>query len=115
MIDTEGNQDDSIKDLIEVYFFAGSRTGPQVPEYYTNGSLQNAEQLMPGWTTGHTMNNLLFAIARVKYNEEKDVKDIPELKFAITNSMSLPGDCLYDYMTNTRYGAGLTNDEIKVS
>ena len=114
-IDAEGNRNDAFADLIEVYFFAGSRTLPQVPEYYTNGSLQNAEQLMPGWTTGHTMSNLLFAIVRVKYNEEKALTDLPKFQFAITNTMSLPGDVLYDYMTNTRYGAGLEASEISVS
>jgi hypothetical protein len=29
------------------------------------------------------------------------------------NTMTLPGDVLYDYMTNTRYGAGIPEAEIK--
>lgn len=114
-IDAEGNRNDAFDNLIQVYFYAGSRTNPQVPEYYTNGSLQNSEQVMPGWTTLHTMSNLLFAIVRIKYNEEKGLTDLPDFQFAITNTMSLPGDVLYDYMTNTRYGSGLTNGEISVS
>ena len=115
LLDTEGKRDDSIHDLVEIYLFAGGRTLPQVPEYYTNGALDNSESLMPGWTSGHTMEDLLFAVARIKYNQSKNITNIPDLKFAITNSMSLPGDCLYDYMTNTRYGAGLTDAEIKLT
>lgn len=113
MIDSDGNRDESIKDLIKIYFYAGNSTSPQVPEYYTNNSVGNAyDNKMPGWTSDHTMDNLLFALVKITYNHEKGVKRIPTLKFQITNSMSLPGDCLYDYMTNTRYGAGLTNAEI---
>jgi hypothetical protein len=26
--------------------------------------------------------------------------------------MTLPGDCVFDYMTNTRYGAGIPKEEI---
>jgi hypothetical protein len=113
-IDTEGQRNDAYNDLIEVYFFAGNRTSPQVPEYYSNAGLQNADQLMPGWTTLHTMNNLLFAIVRLKYDDER-LNELLDFKFSVTNSMNLPGDCLYDYMTNTTYGAGLDPTEIKVS
>ena len=113
-IDTEGQRNDAYNDLVEVYFFAGNRTSPQVPEYYSNAGLQNADQLMPGWTTLHTMNNLLFAIVRLKYDDER-LNELLDFKFSVTNSMNLPGDCLYDYMTNTTYGAGLDPTEIKVS
>jgi hypothetical protein len=34
------------------------------------------------------------------------------MRFKIQNSMTLPGDCIYDYMTNTRYGAGIDPAEI---
>ena len=113
-IDTEGQRNDAYNDLVEVYFFAGNRTSPQVPEYYSNAGLQNADQLMPGWTTLHTMNNLLFAIVRLKYDDER-LNELLDFKFSVTNSMNLPGDCLYDYMTNETYGAGLDPTEIKVS
>ena len=114
-IDSEGNANYNMDGLVEVYCYANGRTNPQVPEYYTNLGLQNADQIMPGWTTRHTMDNLLFAIVKVKYSKDKGVTDIPEFKFTITNSMTLPGDVMYDYMTNTRYGAGLEPSEISAS
>ena len=115
MIDTEGNRDDRIEDNVKIYFYAGGRTNPQVPEYYTNLSLDNSEIVMPGWTSVHTMSNLLFAVIKITYNKDKGLTKIPDIQFSITNTMSLPGDCLYDYMTSTRYGAGLTASEIYVS
>jgi hypothetical protein len=36
------------------------------------------------------------------------------MTFVIENSMKLAGDCLYDLMTNTRYGAGINPEEIYV-
>jgi hypothetical protein len=53
------------------------------------------------------MSNLVFVIVRVDYNKDKNITGLGDLTFEIKNSMKLPGDCLYDYMTNTRYGAGI--------
>jgi hypothetical protein len=58
------------------------------------------------------MNNLAFAIVRIDYDKEKDVTSLGEFKFRINNTMYQAGDCLYDYMTNTRYGAGIDSGEI---
>jgi hypothetical protein len=67
---------------------------------------------MPNWTANHDMTNLVFAIVKITYNKEKNVTGLGDMKFVLENSMSEPGDCLYDYMTNTRYGAGIASTEI---
>jgi hypothetical protein len=87
---------------------------------YTNGSLvsQNTDSpawdIFPGWTSSKLMSNLVFVIVRVDYNREKNVTGLGDLTFKVKNTMTLPGDCLYDYMTNTRYGAGIPRSEISV-
>jgi hypothetical protein len=53
------------------------------------------------------MSDLVFAIVKVDYNRDKNVTSIGDYQFKITNSMKLGGDCLFDYATNTRYGAGI--------
>jgi hypothetical protein len=110
--DRDGNIDYSAQDLIKVYCFVGDSTSPVVPSGYTNNSLQNAYAVMPGWDLTYMMNDLIFALVRVTYNKDKGITNIPNMKFQITNSMTKPGDCLYDYMTNTRYGAGIPSTEI---
>jgi hypothetical protein len=60
------------------------------------------------------MTNLCFALIRIDYNREKNVTGLGDIKFVIENSMTKPGDCLYDYMTNTRYGAGISAEEIYI-
>ena len=115
MIDREGNQDISVRNLVEIYCYAGSSSTPVVPEYYTNAGLDPAYDIMPNWDSSYTMNDLVFAIVKITYTKDKGVSGVPNMKFSITNSMSLPGDCLYDYMTNTRYGAGIDPTDINVS
>jgi hypothetical protein len=67
---------------------------------------------MPAWTINHAMNDLIFAIVEVTYDKTKGITSVPTFNFHLTNSMSQPGDCLFDYMTSTRYGCGIPSTEI---
>jgi hypothetical protein len=110
--DREGNVDKSIDGLIRVWFFAGNSTTPLAPVGYTLGTTQNAYDIVPNWTTAHAMPDLIFCIVQVDYSPEKGLTTIPAFRFKIANTMTQPGDCLLDYMTNTRYGAGVAQAEI---
>ena len=115
-VDRAGTVDRSLGDQVSIYCYAGNSSSPKVPENYTNNTLTNATSVMPGWTTStHAMNDLIFAIVKVDYNREKNVTGLGNVLFHIDNTMKLPGDVLYDYMTNTRYGAGIVSGEILVS
>lgn len=111
-VDRNGTVNSDYSGLIKVYCYNGSSTAAVVPQGYTNASLSNAYDVFPNWTANHTMSDLVFAIVRIDYNKEKNVSGLPKMDFHISNSMTLPGDCLYDYMTNTRYGAGIDASEI---
>ena len=111
-VDVNGNIDRSLSELVKVYCFAGNSTSPQVPEGYTNGSLSPAYNIVPTWTSSYTMSDLIFAVVRVDYSKDRNVTGIGNMNFQIQNSMVKPGDVLYDYMTNTRYGAGIAPGEI---
>jgi hypothetical protein len=109
--DVEGNQDTRVEDLIEVYCYSNGSANQVFPTTYS-GSAAGATTVFPNWTAFHTMDQLVFAIVKVKYNADKRITNFPEFKFKLRNSMDQPGDCLYDYMTNTRYGAGIDPTEI---
>jgi hypothetical protein len=111
-VDRDGVDNTTLDGLVKVYCFAGSSSTPVVPFGYTNGSLSPAYSVFPDWTSNHTMNDLVFAIIRVDYNKEKSVTGLGNINFEIQNSMTQPGDCIFDYMTNTRYGAGIPAGEI---
>lgn len=106
---------ETISGQIKIYCYDGDSESPVAPYGYTVASLPNAYNVMPGWTSDHMMEGLVFAIVRVDYSSEKGVTGLGDLKFKMQNTMSQPGDCLYDYMTNTRYGAGIPAAEIYVS
>lgn len=112
-VDRNGVVDRSINGLVKIWCYAGNSSSQTIPENYTNGTLVNAATVMPNWSAGtHLMSDLIFAIVEVNYNRDKNVTGIADMKFEIANSMFLPGDCLYDYMTNNRYGAGITSSEV---
>lgn len=110
--DTDGNVSTDPNGLIKIYPFSGGSAFPVgfVGQAGSNGTV--ADELMPHWTTSHTMNDLVFALVRIDYNKEKNITNLGNLVFYLKNTMTLPGDCLYDYMTNTRYGAGIDPAEI---
>lgn len=114
-IDREGNIDYSVDGLIRVWCYDGNSTTPRVPDLYTNGSVPNAYSVVPGWDSTYTMSDLVFCVVQINYDREKGITGVPKMRFHITNSMTEPGDCLYDYMTNTRYGAGIAAEDIYVS
>jgi hypothetical protein len=112
-VDSTGNQDISLRDLVKVYFYC-DQTGVQPTGY--SGTTPSPFTTMPGWSNStHSMEDLCYAIVEVTYNKDSGVGGLPDCKFHVTSTMTLPGDVLYDYMTNTRYGAGLDTSEINTT
>ena len=73
--------------------------------------------MMPHWTntTDYTMEGLVFVMMEVDYDAENSLTGLGAMSFDITNSMNNPGEVLFDYMTNSRYGAGLANADIDIT
>ena len=114
-VDKDSNVDYSMQNLVRVYCFNGNSTSPVVPQGYTNTSLGTAYSVVPTWTSVYNMSNLIFAVIEINFNRDKNVTQAPNsVKFHVTNSMAMPGDCIYDYMTNSMYGAGIPAAEINV-
>ena len=112
-LDRDGNQDISLRGLATVRFYAGgSASSYQLAPEGDSITATNAWSVVPNWTTDHAMPDLLFAVVTITYNQDKGNTGVPTLLFHVVNSMTLPGDCLYDYTTNTRYGAGIAAGDI---
>lgn len=110
--DPQGNVNNNVAGLVKFYLFSGNSDTPINITSLSTGNTQPAYNLFPNWTSNHQMNDLVFALVRVDYSKENNITGLGELDFKITNTMSLPGDCLYDYLTNPRYGAGINAQEI---
>jgi hypothetical protein len=113
-VDRDGNVDRSMSDLVDIRLWSGgsASTFNIAPIGLSLGSQVNAWSVVPNWTTNHTMTNLVFAVVRLNYNKDKNVNSIPTVRLDLENNMTKPGDVLLDYMTNTRYGAGIPLAEI---
>lgn len=114
LVDVNGKIDRSLDDLVEIYCFNNGSTNPTNVEDFTTQTA-NAYDLMPTWTSTDTMNELVFVLCKVKYNKEKNSAGLGSVIAKLSNSMTLPGDCLNDMMTNTRYGAGIAAGDINQS
>ena len=67
------------------------------------------------WDTDKKMSKLCFAIVKIKYNQDSGITGLAEISAVINNSLTKPGDVIKDYLTNSRYGAGLSVDRINLT
>lgn len=112
-VDRDGAVDNSADGLIEIRCFNNGSNSPVRPQgFNSGGNIQPASQFIPTWTSTDTMDQLVFVVVKFTYNRDRGVTRIPEISIRVSNSMRLPGDCVRDYMTNTRYGAGIPPQEI---
>ncbi|CAB4153697.1 hypothetical protein UFOVP635_20 [uncultured Caudovirales phage] len=112
-VDPSGNVDRSIANQVKVYCYKGNSATPATIQNYTATNTTKAYDIVPGWTSStHVMSDLLFAVVKVDYNRDMNITGIGDMLFEVQNSMYLPGDCLYDYMTNVRYGAAIDPADI---
>ena len=78
---------------------------------------QTALQVMPHWARylGYKLGGTVFALIEQDYDAQNGVQGVGTWTFDITNTTaSNPGDVIYDYLTNGRYGAGYSDAEIDV-
>ena len=106
--DTNGEVDTKCDGLIFVYKYRDGSARP------TNSSLTAWEVLQDSgiepaqqWDTTKRMGKLCFTIIKLKYNQDAGLTGLGEITAVITNTLNKPGSVMRDYLTNTRYGAGL--------
>jgi hypothetical protein len=114
--DRQGVIDRSLESRVRIYCYDGGSNQPRAVQGAGSSGLVNADTLFSAWgSSTHQMNNLVFAVVRVDYDRDRGVTGLGDVKFQIENSMTKPGDCLFDYFTNGVYGAGVPNTEIDTS
>ena len=109
--DRNGVQDISLRDLVQIRCYNNGSANNVFPTG-ASGTPQTAYDFIPLWTSTDTMDLTVFAAIKMSYNKDKGLTKIPTFRFKLTNTMTMPGDCVLDYMTNSRYGAGIDPAEI---
>lgn len=112
IIDVYGNTSTDISGLVKIYPFNNGSLNPCKVGMNSNKNGSPANSLFPGWSSYHTMSNLVFALVSITYDADKQITGLGDLKFKLTNTLTMPGDVLYDYLMNPIYGAGLDQSEL---
>ena len=75
-----------------------------------------ATTMMPHWTdtTNYAGTGLVFAMVEIDYDAEQGLVNMDAMTFNLVNSLKSPGNVVIDYMTNDRYGAGISNTIIDI-
>ena len=110
--DEEGNSTDKWSGYLKVYPYNGNSDLPAQLTTESGGNSIAAYNLFPNWTSAHDMTNLIFCLIKIEYNAKNKITGLGNLQFKVSNTMKKPGDVMFDYMTNTRYGAGISTGEI---
>jgi hypothetical protein len=102
--------DDTINGYAWIYQFSnGSSSGINTGGTSAITILQDAGiPVGDRWTSTDLMSDTCFIIVKVIYNQDvQDVRTDPKLSVQVTNTLTKPGEVLYDYMTDVQYGCAI--------
>jgi len=104
--ESTGVQETNVNGKLFLYLYSnGSSSG--VNTSLTAIEVMQDPLLTYQWDSTKLMSNCAFAILKIKYNSEANLTGIQQTKFQLTNNRFAPGDCFFDYLTSTRYGAAI--------
>lgn len=105
-VNADGTTDTNPAGYIDVWVYR-ERTTP-----IFGATTGTADSIVPGFTIDNKFGGLYFAIVKVKYASDRGYTSMPQMTFKMTNSISNPGAVWWDFMTNTRYGAGIPSARV---
>jgi hypothetical protein len=109
--ESTGVEDTTVNGLMDFYLYRnGSNTPVNSP--FTAIQIMQTNGLVYTWDATKLMSNCVFAILHMTFNQPANITGLQQTKFQITNSMKATGDCIYDYLLNTRYGGAIPASQI---
>jgi hypothetical protein len=117
LTDGSGNPQTNINGYMYINLYTSTNAGVitsingSAPNVVMGGSDIDASLRWPA--SGRQMNGLAFAIVKLIYNRDAGTTGLEPITFKCSQYLNgtgaaKPGDVWYDYMTDTRYGAGMT-------
>jgi len=115
-IDPNQSSNTTYANKVRLNIYQGGSSGSDVIFPTTGtGNTTAATAIVPHWGANHTANNMVYAVLQLDYDAENGITQLPRMTFKMRNTLSNPGDVLYDYLTSDRYGAGLVNAQIDIN
>ncbi len=109
-----GEVNTQVADKIAFYLYRNGSSSP-VNSTQTAITIMSDANLAYQWDSTKEMSNCAFAILKLTYNADARITGLEQTKFQVSNSRHKPGECFYDYMLNTRYGAALPLEQINTA
>jgi hypothetical protein len=109
--ESTGLNDTTINGKINIYLYRNGSANPTNTALSANQVMSSAG-LVYTWSPTKQMSNCAFAIVKLRYSVTANIRGLDSMRFQITNSRYLPGDCFFDYFSSTRYGAALPSSSI---
>ena len=106
-----GITDTSCDGYLSIYTYSNGSNAPQNSSVSAITLLQ-ASGLTYKWDSSKLMTNTAFAVIHITYNQGARMTSLGQTQFQITNSRNSAGDVIYDYLTNTVYGAAIPVSQI---
>lgn len=109
--ESTGIYDYTVNEKIYIYLYSNGSNSP-VNTTFTAVQVMQSSGLTYTWNGNKLMSNCAFAILKLNYSQTANVRGVEQTRFQIINSRTNTGDCIKDYLINTRYGAALPSSQI---
>jgi hypothetical protein len=106
-----GLTDTSCNGYLSIYTYSNGSSKP-LNSSTSAIALMQSSGLTYTWDNSKLMNNTVFAIVHLTYNQGARTTSLGSTQFEIINPRNSAGDCIYDYLTNTVYGAAIPSSQI---
>jgi hypothetical protein len=113
--DTDGTTttDTAVNGLINFYLYrkgshSQTNTGNSAISILQDSNIESGER----WKSTDLMTNTAFMIVKVQYNQDLGLTGLETLTVKVQNTITKPGEALYNYLTNSYYGCGILASEI---
>jgi len=109
--ESTGVSDTSVNNRIQIYLYSNGSDSP-TNQSQSAITIMQASGLAYQWDVNKKMTNCAFAILHLSYSQTANIRGIEQTRFQVINSRTNTGDCISDYLINTRYGAALPSNQI---
>lgn len=113
LLDESTGNSQAINGNIKIYLYKNGSNAP-VNSSISAISLMSSSGLTYTWDGNKLMTNCAFAILVLTYNQDQNITGLEQTRFQLTNSRHKPGECFYDYLTNTVYGGAIPDAQIDI-
>jgi hypothetical protein len=111
LLDESTNESQVINGNIKIYTYSNGSNSP-VNSSTSAIAVMNGAGLVYTWDGNKLMTNCAFAILVLTYNQSQNITGLEQTRFQLSNSRHKPGECFYDYLTNTVYGGAIPATQI---